>query len=246
MFYSLSFACSFNVSMPTFYAGADGHEFLCSRPEHSGIQLCANVPDSRDLFTRAQCNLTLADWEVLTRELQTDRVASCVFLPPRPSRLELSTSIPYSDNNTNTTTTTTTTTASTRLDGTSRTSGISVECSATLPIATIHVRFMATTSAALNASIAAAPDALRQLLLSERPHVAEWRRTGSLGGNASYPLVDCINWNRYYVDCNASAKNPFMGATSFDNIGLAWVAIFQVISMEGWSEILYLLQDAFR
>ncbi len=40
--------------------------------------------------------------------------------------------------------------------------------------------------------------------------------------------TDCINWNQYYEDCKAGDKNPFHGAISFDNIGLAWVAIFLV------------------
>jgi hypothetical protein len=39
----------------------------------------------------------------------------------------------------------------------------------------------------------------------------------------------CINWNQYYKFCNVSDKNPFSGSISFDNIGLAWVVIFQVI-----------------
>ena len=39
---------------------------------------------------------------------------------------------------------------------------------------------------------------------------------------------DCINWNQYYSDCTPGEYNPFNGAISFDNIGLAWVAIFLV------------------
>ena len=38
----------------------------------------------------------------------------------------------------------------------------------------------------------------------------------------------CINWNFYYTQCLPTGPNPFRGAISFDNIGLAWVAIFQV------------------
>jgi voltage-dependent calcium channel T type alpha-1G len=38
----------------------------------------------------------------------------------------------------------------------------------------------------------------------------------------------CINWNSYFTKCRPSDKNPFKGAISFDNIGYAWVAIFQV------------------
>ena len=39
-------------------------------------------------------------------------------------------------------------------------------------------------------------------------------------------------------------KNPFQGSVSFDNIGFAWVAIFLVISLEGWSDIMHYTQDA--
>ncbi|XP_023238303.1 voltage-dependent T-type calcium channel subunit alpha-1H-like [Centruroides sculpturatus] len=54
----------------------------------------------------------------------------------------------------------------------------------------------------------------------------------------------CVNWNQYYTLCRAGDRNPFQGAISFDNIGLAWVAIFLVISLEGWSDIMYYVQDA--
>ncbi|KAL4240739.1 Voltage-dependent T-type calcium channel subunit alpha-1G [Mactra antiquata] len=54
----------------------------------------------------------------------------------------------------------------------------------------------------------------------------------------------CVNWNQYYTVCEAGDKNPFQGAISFDNIGLAWVAIFQVISLESWVNIMYYVQDA--
>lgn len=54
----------------------------------------------------------------------------------------------------------------------------------------------------------------------------------------------CVDWNRYYTLCNAGDKNPFQGAISFDNIGLAWVAIFLVISLEAWTDIMYYVQDA--
>ncbi|KAG8231030.1 hypothetical protein J437_LFUL010808, partial [Ladona fulva] len=63
--------------------------------------------------------------------------------------------------------------------------------------------------------------------------------TGS--GNVSN---SCINWNQYYSECKPQGNNPFQGAISFDNIGLAWVAIFLVISLEGWTDIMYYIQDA--
>ncbi|ODM88419.1 Voltage-dependent T-type calcium channel subunit alpha-1H [Orchesella cincta] len=57
-------------------------------------------------------------------------------------------------------------------------------------------------------------------------------------------LTHCVNWNKYYRNCRPGDKNPFQGAISFDNIGLAWVAIFLVISLEGWTDIMYYVQDS--
>nr|XP_022916967.1 voltage-dependent T-type calcium channel subunit alpha-1G-like isoform X2 [Onthophagus taurus] len=54
----------------------------------------------------------------------------------------------------------------------------------------------------------------------------------------------CVNWNLYYTVCKEGGENPFQGTISFDNIGLAWVAIFLVISLEGWTDIMYYVQDA--
>ncbi|KAG8180483.1 hypothetical protein JTE90_026642 [Oedothorax gibbosus] len=63
--------------------------------------------------------------------------------------------------------------------------------------------------------------------------------------SSNRPSLDaCVDWNKYYVVCRAGNRNPFKGAISFDNIGLAWVAIFLVISLEGWSDIMYYVQDA--
>jgi len=53
--------------------------------------------------------------------------------------------------------------------------------------------------------------------------------SASGGSGSSWGLnASCINWNQYYTNCKAGEKNPFQGAISFDNIGLAWVAIFLV------------------
>ncbi|XP_023315824.1 voltage-dependent T-type calcium channel subunit alpha-1G isoform X4 [Trichogramma pretiosum] len=56
--------------------------------------------------------------------------------------------------------------------------------------------------------------------------------------------TSCVNWNAYYTECKGQGNNPFQGTISFDNIGLAWVAIFLVISLEGWTDIMYYVQDA--
>lgn len=46
----------------------------------------------------------------------------------------------------------------------------------------------------------------------------------------NYPTDhSCVNWNQYYTNCTQLGNNPFQGTISFDNIGLAWVAIFLVI-----------------
>ncbi|RXN16168.1 voltage-dependent T-type calcium channel subunit alpha-1H-like protein [Labeo rohita] len=42
-------------------------------------------------------------------------------------------------------------------------------------------------------------------------------------GNSS-----CVNWNLFYSECKPGEFNPHKGAVNFDNIGYAWIAIFQV------------------
>uniref|UniRef100_UPI00398E85C5 voltage-dependent T-type calcium channel subunit alpha-1H n=1 Tax=Pristiophorus japonicus TaxID=55135 RepID=UPI00398E85C5 len=54
----------------------------------------------------------------------------------------------------------------------------------------------------------------------------------------------CINWNQYYNVCKTGDVNPHKGAINFDNIGYAWIAIFQVITLEGWVDIMYYVMDA--
>nr|XP_025040940.1 voltage-dependent T-type calcium channel subunit alpha-1I isoform X3 [Pelodiscus sinensis] len=54
----------------------------------------------------------------------------------------------------------------------------------------------------------------------------------------------CVNWNQYYNVCRTGSANPHKGAINFDNIGYAWIVIFQVITLEGWVEIMYYVMDA--
>ena len=55
-----------------------------------------------------------------------------------------------------------------------------------------------------------------------------------------------------YRDCDANeickdyGENPHFGFTSFDNLFYSFLVIFQVITMENWGEILFMLQDAFH
>jgi len=53
-----------------------------------------------------------------------------------------------------------------------------------------------------------------------------WNYTSDIPFNAS---SSCINWNAYYSQCRPGSANPFQGSISFDNIFLAWIAIFQVM-----------------
>jgi len=67
---------------------------------------------------------------------------------------------------------------------------------------------------------------------------------GSFENNTVANKSVCVNWNQYYINCTPNGPNPFYDTTSFDNIGIAWIAIFQVITLEGWSDIMYFVQDA--
>ncbi|CAF3425077.1 unnamed protein product [Rotaria socialis] len=71
-----------------------------------------------------------------------------------------------------------------------------------------------------------------------------YKSSAQLDNNPNMSVNGCINWNQYYKFCNVSDKNPFSGSISFDNIGLAWVVIFQIISLESWVNIMYYIQDA--
>ncbi|KAL3983186.1 Ion transport family protein [Acanthocheilonema viteae] len=62
--------------------------------------------------------------------------------------------------------------------------------------------------------------------------------------NIKNDTTACVNWNAYYSECKVMHRNPFQGSISFDNIGFAWIAIFLVISLEGWTDIMYYVQDA--
>jgi len=41
------------------------------------------------------------------------------------------------------------------------------------------------------------------------------------------------------------ASNPFFGAISYDNIWSCWIVIFQIITMEGWVDQMYLVQGGY-
>ncbi|KAA8577624.1 hypothetical protein FQN60_018733, partial [Etheostoma spectabile] len=61
----------------------------------------------------------------------------------------------------------------------------------------------------------------------------------STGAGAS--VNACVNWNIFYNVCRPGDHNPYMGAISFDNFAYSWITIFQVVTLEGWAEIMFLL-----
>lgn len=76
------------------------------------------------------------------------------------------------------------------------------------------------------------------LLIADQPKPCQTLRSFSLyfvtatavPFSHNYPTDhSCVNWNQYYTNCTQLGNNPFQGTISFDNIGLAWVAIFLVI-----------------
>uniref|UniRef100_A0A8C5RJC3 Voltage-dependent T-type calcium channel subunit alpha-1H n=1 Tax=Laticauda laticaudata TaxID=8630 RepID=A0A8C5RJC3_LATLA len=88
---------------------------------------------------------------------------------------------------------------------------------------------------------------------SSIPNRKEYKMDCTLTVDAYNPQLDsldlsgrngCINWNQYYNVCRTGDLNPHNGAINFDNIGYAWIAIFQVITLEGWVDIMYYVMDA--
>lgn len=53
---------------------------------------------------------------------------------------------------------------------------------------------------------------------------AEQKNLPEYSNNDTY----CIDWHIYYTMCSDKNENPFQDTISFDNIGLAWIAIFLV------------------
>ncbi|XP_072560812.1 voltage-dependent T-type calcium channel subunit alpha-1H isoform X3 [Paramormyrops kingsleyae] len=77
------------------------------------------------------------------------------------------------------------------------------------------------------------------------PPFKEGRTECQLGvASANHTDEGCVNWNQYYRLCRPGELNPHKGAINFDNIGYAWIAIFQVITLEGWVDIMYYVMDA--
>ena len=66
-----------------------------------------------------------------------------------------------------------------------------------------------------------------------------------------WPSVDSYNPAGYKCDtnegegfCAEGFDNPNYGITHFDNVLGAWLTIFQCISLEGWTDVMYLAKDS--
>ncbi|XP_054469040.1 LOW QUALITY PROTEIN: voltage-dependent T-type calcium channel subunit alpha-1I-like [Anoplopoma fimbria] len=55
----------------------------------------------------------------------------------------------------------------------------------------------------------------------------------------------CVNWNLLYNVCRSGDHNPHKGAINFDNIGYSWITIFQVVTLEGWSNVMFNVMDVY-
>ena len=49
----------------------------------------------------------------------------------------------------------------------------------------------------------------------------------------------------FYV-CKDGWEGPNYGITNFDNFGLAMLTVFQCISMEGWTDMMYWVRQYFK
>ena len=66
---------------------------------------------------------------------------------------------------------------------------------------------------------------------------------GSRGGGWTCPSTPELAAAPYGMFC-ARFDNPNNGMTSFDNVVWAWLTIFQCITQEGWTDMMFWLQDA--
>ncbi|RWS32006.1 muscle calcium channel subunit alpha-1-like protein [Leptotrombidium deliense] len=48
----------------------------------------------------------------------------------------------------------------------------------------------------------------------------------------------CKEWNNN-TECRGPWDGPNYGITNFDNFGLAMLTVFQCITNEGWTEVMY-------
>ncbi|KAM9716175.1 voltage-dependent T-type calcium channel subunit alpha-1I-like [Menidia menidia] len=62
-------------------------------------------------------------------------------------------------------------------------------------------------------------------------------------GNWSASGGDCVNWNVYYNVCRPDGPNPYVEYLNFNNIRHAWITVFQLMTFEGWTEVMHYIMD---
>uniref|UniRef100_A0A3P9BKD6 Ion transport domain-containing protein n=1 Tax=Maylandia zebra TaxID=106582 RepID=A0A3P9BKD6_9CICH len=77
------------------------------------------------------------------------------------------------------------------------------------------------------------------------PPYQEHGKICTLAADEPIQAGQCVNWNMYYNVCRAGDHNPDLGVINFDNIGYAWITIFQVVTLEGWTNIMYYVMDSY-
>ncbi|XP_068234737.1 muscle calcium channel subunit alpha-1-like isoform X6 [Palaemon carinicauda] len=70
----------------------------------------------------------------------------------------------------------------------------------------------------------------------ENPHPCDNDSVGFLCSN--------LNHDGQYFVCKDGWEGPNFGITNFDNFGLAMLTVFQCITMEGWTDMMYYIADA--
>eukprot|EP00163_Fabomonas_tropica_P031328 TRINITY_DN7412_c0_g2_i1.p1 TRINITY_DN7412_c0_g2~~TRINITY_DN7412_c0_g2_i1.p1 ORF type:complete len:551 (+),score=100.59 TRINITY_DN7412_c0_g2_i1:81-1733(+) len=89
-----------------------------------------------------------------------------------------------------------------------------------------------------------------QLWAGTMQHRCFYRNSGTMVDNPDAPPQTCSKLPGQGYQCPADQRcevsgfNPNMGLTSFDHIGASFLLIFQTITLEGWTDIMYWLQDA--
>uniref|UniRef100_A0A915L759 Ion transport domain-containing protein n=1 Tax=Romanomermis culicivorax TaxID=13658 RepID=A0A915L759_ROMCU len=63
-------------------------------------------------------------------------------------------------------------------------------------------------------------------------------------GNETHERTIVVNACPNNLTCKAGWIGPNYGITSFDNIGFAMLTVFQCITMEGWTQVMYYTLDA--
>ncbi|XP_071054916.1 muscle calcium channel subunit alpha-1 [Onthophagus taurus] len=64
-------------------------------------------------------------------------------------------------------------------------------------------------------------------------------------GESGFQCKELDSDNSFYIcDDNGTWEGPHYGITNFDNFGLSMLTVFQCITLEGWTEVLYNIQDS--